>query len=385
VQARWDDAGVPQVRSYAAPDPDPPAAFPDVPAALADPGPGFLRALADAAQVAAREHPRYALTRFQLRGAAGKVVATDGRQLLVQEGFTFPWAEDVLVPALGAFSCRELPQDAAIAVGHIEQHVVIRVGPWAFLLAVDAEGRFPAAEQVIPGRTTGATTAQLTAEDAAFLAQALPRLPGGRGPDAPVTVDLNGHVAVRAREGDQGRVTELVLRRSAVAGPAVRFATNRRYLARALRLGFSELLVVKPDVPVLCRDGRRTYLWMPLGKESALPPGGDVARITPDGPAPEAPPAAAERSEPAMAKPPTNGHQPRPEPAPAAPASAEEPPPHANGGGGLIEEAQALHEVLRDAHGRAGRLVAALRRQRKQSRLVQTTLASLRQLQHIEG
>jgi hypothetical protein len=390
VQARWDDRGVPQVRSYAVPDAEKLAAFPEVPAAFTDPGPGLLHALADAAGVAARESPRYALTRLQLRGAGGKVVATDGRQLLVQDGLTFPWTQDVLVPAISVFGCRDLPPDAAVTVGRTDKHVGVRVGPWTFLLAIDAEGRFPAAEQAIPGRTAGATTARLAAADAAFLAQALPRLPGGKDVDEPVTVDLNGHVAVRAREGGAGRATELVLSRSAVVGPPVRFVTNRGYLARALRLGFAELLVVRPDVPVLCRDARRTYLWMPLGKDGALPPGGDVVRITPGGEAPAAPPMT-ERSEPAMTRPPpnghasdppSNGHDRNPPPAPAG-RPAEERPTNGTGLGGLIEEAQALQEALRAAHGRAGRLLAALRRQRKQSRLMASTLASLRQLQQL--
>jgi hypothetical protein len=390
VQARWDDRGVPQVRSYASAEADKLAAFPAPPAAFADPGPGLLHALEDAVGVAARESPRYAITRLQLRGAAGKVVATDGHQLLVQEGFAFPWTPDVLVPALSVFGCRDLPPDAPVTVGRTDKHVGVRVGPWTFLLAIDADGRFPAAEQAIPGRTAGATTAQLATEDAAFLAQALPRLPGGKDEDAPVTLDLNGHVAVRARAGGAGPVTELVLARSAVAGPPVRFATNRGYLARALRLGFAELLVVKPDVPVLCRDGRRTYLWMPLGKEGALPPGDDVVRITAGGEA--SPPPMTERSEPAMTKPPPNGHannpppsghDRNPPPAPAATPAAEERPTNGTGVGGLIEEARALQEALRDAHGRAGRLLAALRRQRKQSRLMASTLASLRQLQQL--
>ena len=48
-----------------------------------------------------------------------------------------------------------------------------------------------------------------------------------------------------------------------------------------------------------------------------------------------------------------------------------------------IDEAETLKEALRQAHVQTGRLLASLRRQRKQARLVQTTLASLRQLQNI--
>ena len=52
---------------------------------------------------------------------------------------------------------------------------------------------------------------------------------------------------------------------------------------------------------------------------------------------------------------------------------------------GLIGEAQSLRDHLRDGYMRANRLVGSLKNHRKQSRLVASTLASLRQLQHIEG
>jgi hypothetical protein len=46
----------------------------------------------------------------------------------------------------------------------------------------------------------------------------------------------------------------------------------------------------------------------------------------------------------------------------------------------LIQEAEALHEALGDARTRTGRLVAALRRHRKQARLMSSTIAALKQL-----
>ena len=57
----------------------------------------------------------------------------------------------------------------------------------------------------------------------------------------------------------------------------------------------------------------------------------------------------------------------------------------ANGGAGnLMEEAEVLRDVLRDAYGRMTRLLAALKRQRQQSKLLKSTLSSLRQLQAID-
>ena len=65
----------------------------------------------------------------------------------------------------------------------------------------------------------------------------------------------------------------------------------------------------------------------------------------------------------------TNGH---------VPVAGREP--TTTGLASLIREAEALHEALADARSRAGRLVVALRKQRRRERLVAATLASLRQL-----
>jgi hypothetical protein len=46
----------------------------------------------------------------------------------------------------------------------------------------------------------------------------------------------------------------------------------------------------------------------------------------------------------------------------------------------LIQETEALHQTLGVARRQIGRLIVALRRHRKQERLVSATLASLRQL-----
>jgi hypothetical protein len=57
--------------------------------------------------------------------------------------------------------------------------------------------------------------------------------------------------------------------------------------------------------------------------------------------------------------------------------------PAANGPDALLEEAQALYGVLREALGRVNHLMTAIKLERRQRRLVQSTLASLRQLQQI--
>jgi hypothetical protein len=52
--------------------------------------------------------------------------------------------------------------------------------------------------------------------------------------------------------------------------------------------------------------------------------------------------------------------------------------------GALIAEAHALRDFLRDGYNRAGRLCNSLKRHRKQFKLANAALASLRQLQQIQ-
>ncbi len=49
----------------------------------------------------------------------------------------------------------------------------------------------------------------------------------------------------------------------------------------------------------------------------------------------------------------------------------------------VIEQAETLRVVLQDALARSRELINALKRQKKQSKTVQTALASLRQLQDL--
>jgi hypothetical protein len=240
----------------------------------------------------------------------------------------------------------------------------------------------------------------VAAEEVEFLVRGLPRLPGTDGDHSPVTLDLGDPVAVRARGDGQDRATELVLPRSRRDGPPVRLCMNRTYLLRALMLGFTEFVAARADAPLQCQDGRRRYVWMTLDAKTALPPRPDDVRIDPaaaaEGAAPRRAPKAAAgtpveapandepltrnqppRNPPMANKSPTNGP-----PAPADNGGGERAP-AANGPDALLEEAQALYGVLREALGRVNQLMTAIKLERRQRRLVQSTLASLRQLQQV--
>ena len=379
VVARWDDRGVPQTRDYAVADPAGLPPFPPLPSRLTAGSAALLEALAEAGRVAGEDSPRYALGSIQLRGSAGEVVATDGRQVLVRSGLAMPWDDDLLVRPLPPFAARDLPGDRPVEVGRSGAHVVLRAGTFTLWLAVRDDARFPRVDGLLRDGDAAATTLHLDRLDAGFLAGALEALPGGDAANAPVTLDLNGAVAVRARPDEGGRATELVLPRSRYDGPPVRLATARAFLATALGLGLRELRLSGPSGPVMGREGGLAYAWQPLDHDSALPQADDAIRIEPEeGRAPVT-------SRPSSSRPTPTAHEARtrrPLAAtvnpPAAPPAIPAPP--ASGLAGLIREAEALHEALADARGRSGRLVAALRKHRKQSRLVQETIRSLREL-----
>jgi hypothetical protein len=398
VRAEWHDRGVLVTNVYDLASPEPPPAFPPPPDAFAPVSQTFLTALDEAAKTASKDGTRIALSRVQLRGSKGSVLATDGRQLLIHDGFNFPWPDDLLVPPVAAFGLKELAREGPPTVACTANHVFVRAGPWTIALPIDRASRFPDAEAVIPRVTGRATRWRVAAEEVEFLVRALPRLPASDCDHSPVTLDLGEPVAVRARADGQDRATELVLPRSQRDGPPVRLCMNRTYLLRALALGFTEFVAARADAPLQCQDGKRRYVWMTLDGKTALPPRPDDLRIdqatAAEGVSPRRatqaaagtpidvvanksplPVNQAPRNSPMANKSPTNGP-----PAPADNGGGERTP-AGSGPDALLEEAQALYGVLREALGRVNQLMTAIKLERRQRRLVQTTLASLRQLQ----
>ena len=278
---RWDDRGIPQSREYdlvtpmdrIEPMPAPPANWTTNPA-------GLLEALAEACETGSDDSTRYALNCIQLQGGRGQIVATDGRQLFACSGYEFPWSEDLLIKARPIFACRAISRDRPVDVGRTETHVFFRVGAWTVSCVVQREARFPAAERVIPAPAEVETQLRLDAADARFLESALGRLPGGEAINRPVTVNLNGEVAVWASSAEHPeRVTELVLQRSSYVGMPISVCTNRALLERALRMGFSEFGFTGAETPFVCREDRRVYAVQPLSEAAPPPAGAEVTRI----------------------------------------------------------------------------------------------------------
>jgi hypothetical protein len=77
------------------------------------------------------------------------------------------------------------------------------------------------------------------------------------------------------------------LTRSSAEGKPVKFSTDRRFLSRACAMGFDSFGVVGAGQPVVCGDGRRTYLWMSLDRNDALPAHPHPVRVTLGGVVPQ--------------------------------------------------------------------------------------------------
>jgi hypothetical protein len=250
-----------------------------------------------------------------------------------------------------------------VRLGRTAAHLAVAAGPWRVLLPVDDRGRYPDVAGVIP--RDAPTVAGIDETDAAGLLRALPGLPGGDDDCRPVTLDLGGGVAVRARDAATGKTGQLRLERSPSAGPPARVAVDRRVLARALALGCHTLRVA-PGKPVVFEAGPKTLICAPLDPADAVDPAGTPKAVTDGTGAGDAQPTERrsdvspnERGD-RDGRPPTGGE------------AAEAPDPL-----GLAED---LRAALADALARTARLVAALRAKQREKRALASVYAGLKQL-----
>jgi hypothetical protein len=386
ISMEWTDQRIPQVREYACEPTDDLPAFPNMPETLSSNQAGLWLALREAVESADPASTRYALDCLQLRGETGQIAATDGQQALAQTGFTFPWTTDVLIPASGILGFRELPEDQPVSVGRTVDWVTLVNGDWRLALKVEKERHFPKLDAIIPTRASSSSRLNLAADDARFLTSTLSKLPIADDFHRPVTIELNGHVVIRGKGADDSRPTELLLSQSRLEGTPVTCQMNRDFLARAVRLGFREVCISKPDAPAFCDDGQRQFVWALMEPKNAIRAQADSVRI--ESPAIHATPSSP-TSKPPQPQPSkltrTSSLMPETQVDRTASSPAENPRTDSRTMTSLIDDAEALRTSLRDALSKTNALVVGLKRQWQQSKLMRSTLQSLRALQSIEA
>ena len=387
VSVQWRTGNVPQIVKYDTKAPLDANKFPVLPTAFTANPAGLLQALDAASEVTALEGVRYATDCIQL-SPDGTINATDGRQALIQSGFTFPWQDAVLVPRNKVFTCAELPQDQPVAVAKSGDWVAVRAGRWTVYLRINAS-RYPKVADIVPNPDTAKARCQLSKDDIRFLVETLPQLPCEDEDNCPVTIDFNGSIAIRARgadkEGQKAKPTEVVLTNSHWTGEPIRININRTYLQRAMKLDLGELSLYGDNSALLCQGFDRKFVWMPLEPGAAILPAEDAIRIeslqgelaapisqpvtskeVPPMSEPTTTTAKAETN--AQAKTDTTNRK-----ASRRKASQQDL-------AALIDQATefrtALHTLVQQSNG----LVKALKQHRRQSKAIQNTLASLKQL-----
>lgn len=357
-EARFADRGGPRCHPFAAVLPGKQHRLPDLPDEWHTVPAAFLAALHECGRTTAKDATRFALTRVQLKGKAGQVVATDGRTALLRGGFTLPFVEDVLAPAVPVFGSRELAAEPTVRVGRTADHLVVEAGPWRVFLLLDRTGRYPDVAGVVPRQAP--TAVVLADRDAELLTEKLPDLPGGNADQRPVTltVDRDG-VVVRARDAAAGTVKAVWLRRSTATGPGVRAVVDRRVFLRALALGCRTARLA-PEKPVVFEGDNTTVLTVALDPALAVGPVPDSGTTDTNHD-----PEAIERR--IAVRHETNG---------SPPNGRHDPPDAAD----PLAAAEELRAALGDALTAASRLVASLKHQKKEKKALTQVWSSLKAL-----
>jgi hypothetical protein len=358
---------------------------------LAENPPEVLAALDTASATTDPDAVRYALGCIQFSGKIGQLAASDGRQMYLHGGFAFPWEESLLIPRNTVFGCRELSEDQPVGIGRSGDWAVFAIGPWTIYLRINKDGRFPDINRHIPSPDAAVARCQFSASDAEFLLKTLPKLPCDEDSNTwPVTVELNGALVVRAKTSTQTEPTEVFLSQATVHGGPARINTNRKYLARALKLGFRELSVFDSKSPIVCEDDRRLYLWAPLEPDSAIGPAENAVRIVvPEGAASDFPTKPEPKSKKSTMSEPVENQNPECQTAEAKTNGQARKPSRKkaakNTAVTLVEQAEELRGALRDALTKTTALIQAIKENQRRGRVLRNTLASLKQLQSVDA
>ncbi|MFH5802778.1 hypothetical protein [Alienimonas sp. DA493] len=404
--ANWDERGVPRsIRgTLEKKDRDRAANFapPAVPG-WTDPGEDFGDALRAACEVTDIESTRYALGCVRLDPAAGRIEATDSHHLLIARGFRFGFGEPVLLSAPHVLSAAPLRRHdvrvAFVPAGKAAGIVVLSAGDWTVWTPEARDARFPELDRVVPGGE-GKARVSLSTIDAAFLSDRLDSLPGAGDDRKPVTLEAkDGAFLIRAAE-EGGTPVELATGSSQVTGTAICVA-DRRFVARALTNGCTDLAMFGPEEPVRCDAGGdgpgTTVVFATLAGDPV--PAKDAVRLTANAPAatnrqtaPDTPdavrdahvthPAPQKRASPQMPRNRitqnlngyttnrSNGHAVRGDENPDGPPDHD----------ALLERVSALGGTLSEAASEARSLATDLRKLKKRNRTVTSALAGLKRL-----
>ncbi len=327
-------------------------------------------ALADAARCVDSENTRYSLGSICLRGSKAQIVSTDGRQALIQDGYSFPFESDVLCPVTKIFGSKELRECSnTVKVGFADHWIFFSAGDVNIWLK-EIDGKFPQLDQFARD-IGGHSWLHVDPSDAIFVSDRLDNLPGKTDRESPVYIELNGNVAIRGHDTARQTATELRLTKSRYDGSNVTMPVNRKYLKNAIDLGVARLgFDPKDRTPLIGYGDRKTFIVMPLEGDEPKLEANKITVLTSN-----AKVAVPENSPKALRV---------PKPIPAATVCRNvKPRSKATGKVVLLDDAVKLRQNLRETLTGVNDLIRSIKAQRRQDKLLRDTVASLRKLQNV--
>ena len=365
VTLSWSDGGVPQTRDARSLEVAG-TILPPVPENTAAHSVRLLDAMVDASQCLDSESSRYSLGSICLRGARSEILSTDGRQALIQEGFAFPFKNDLLCPPSRIFASKELRESGdTVTIGFSDDYACFGIGNVHFWLKAGS-GKFPQVDQFAK-EIGGHTWLHLDPTDALFVSERLPLLPGREETDSPVHVELGTGVAVRGHDTAQKRAAELRLARSGYDGAGVKVSVNRKFLKNAIAFGITRIgFDPKENGPLVGYGDQKQFIVMPLdGEEPTVEPGrltvlvSDAKRT-----------ALPKNDKPVKVSQTSRGGRPKPKTG-------------TNRKAVVLDDALKLRQNLRETLAGVNDLIRSIQTQRRQDKLLRDTVASLQKLQNV--
>lgn len=258
--ARWSVGGVAQSREYGVPPADRLAPFPSLGAVLAPVPPTLLGALADAQALVRDAGDGGGQRGIWLDGRGGAVMAAGGGQLLVRSGFALPWPATLPVRStpLWLALASKFTRPLALAMTG-DGTVTIRADPWTILLAPPSDAAPPPGSLPLP-EAGGRGCLRLHPADRRALERALPESDRA-GPAAVLDLSVDVCVVLLPSDPEANGSASLVLRRSTYAGPAIRLATDRVALARALQLRLQAFAIDPGNGSIVGLAPLRGFAW----------------------------------------------------------------------------------------------------------------------------
>ena len=239
--------------------------LPTQPKATAPQSKQFLDVLHQTAKCVDTNDIRVAINGICLRGETSQILATSGVQLVVHEGFEFPFKQDVICPVSKIFGSKELLaiDTDEVRIGQINEMVYFAVGEVEIWLRA-IEGKFPKVDRLlVPAKE--ATVLEITPADAEFIVERIDKLPGKKKHEATIWLSLDDKIQVRAYDLSQKSGTALELSHSTFTGTHTTVSMNRTFLKNAMQFGCLHLYVDPENrTPVVCIGKEKSFVFMPL-------------------------------------------------------------------------------------------------------------------------